>query len=582
MKKLLILLLTVVISAGSLSAQEIKKLDVSKILTGKQFIAKVKKQKKLIPKGEFETKAEYKSKLPTNPDRLMTYVDIYVQAVSDPWNEQSNKFSLSYDPEKELFYGSSRKNSEASLSILLGTKGAGSYAASNAMGASKIVSKVEMNWLDLVAADADSLINIPYNSGWVGDHSWRWSKGQGETYKPDSLTDEIKAIRPNIDISLSFHVPRNIAKSLNMKWVVDAPILGHREDQDTQAAKFSYPYEIKQNFTRIYFNYVGAYLHLINTGNGEILFTHELWVDESLEPQYAITNAIAKLTKSAQPLAENKGDAQAQFNLGAIYETNEGVTADDIWAAKRSLSAGQYRLAAEQGIFKDDTQAAKWYRLAADQGLGPAQYKLGLMYQRGKGVTKNDAQAAKWYRLAAEQGDARAQVNLGVAYDKGQGVSEDDDQAIKWYRLAADKGYADAQKDLGWMYNNGRGVPQDYQQAIKWYRLAADQGNASAQSNVGAMYYFGTGVPQDDVQAIKWFRLAADQGDAQGQANLGAMYYFGRGVPKDFVQAHMWYNLAAAQGNDGSKSIRYVIRTTMTPQQITEAEELARNWKPKK
>ena len=118
-KKLLILPLAIFISVGSLLAQEIKKLDVSKIFTGQQFVAKVKQQKKLVPKGEFETIAEYKSKLPANPERLMAYVDIYVQRVSNPWDEKESRLNLKYDPEKELFYGSSGRNSEPSLSILL-------------------------------------------------------------------------------------------------------------------------------------------------------------------------------------------------------------------------------------------------------------------------------------------------------------------------------------------------------------------------------------------------------------------------------------------------------------------------------
>lgn len=265
MKKLLILLLAIFLSAGSLSAQEIKKLDVSKILTTKEFIAKVKKQKKLIPKGEFETVEEYKSKLPVNPDRLMTYVDVYDSKVTNPLNEKESKLNLEYDPEKELFEGSSRRDSEPSLSILLGTKGAGSYAGSNAMGASKIVSKVEMNWMDLVAADADYLVGEPRWSGWIGENEW--SEGETETI-----------IKPSTDISLSFRVPRNIAKSLNMKWVVDARILGYKEQQYTQAATFSSPLEVKQKYIRIYFDYVEAYLYLINMNNGDILFTHALWV----------------------------------------------------------------------------------------------------------------------------------------------------------------------------------------------------------------------------------------------------------------------------------------------------------------
>ena len=110
----------------------------------------------------------------------------------------------------------------------------------------------------------------------------------------------------------------------------------------------------------------------------------------------------------------------------------------------------------------------------------------------------------------------------------------------------------------------------------------ANQGNAIAQCSIGVMYGTGRGVPQDDVQAVKWFRLAADQGFAEAQFNLGGMYGSGQGVPQDFVQAHMWFNLAAAQGNENGKKGRDLVAKKMTPQQIAQAQELARNWKPKK
>ena len=117
---------------------------------------------------------------------------------------------------------------------------------------------------------------------------------------------------------------------------------------------------------------------------------------------------------------------------------------------------------------------------------------------------------------------------------------------------------------------------------MKWYRLAADQGDASAQHNLAVMYDNGQGVTQDYAQAVKWYRLAADQGYASAQSNLGVMYSNGQGVPQDYVQAHKWYNLAAAQGDaDGAKN-RDLVAKRMTPQQIERAQELARNWKPKK
>ena len=151
---------------------------------------------------------------------------------------------------------------------------------------------------------------------------------------------------------------------------------------------------------------------------------------------------------------------------------------------------------------------------------------------------------------------------------------------IKKLIQLANQGDEITQYNLGVRYANGRGVPQDDVQAVKWYRLAADRGFVDAQNNLGVMYYNGRGVPQDYAQAVKWWRLAADRGVAEAQYNLGKMYYFGRGVPQDYAQAHMWFNLAAAQGGDAEATKnRDLVAEKMTPQQIAQAQELARNWK---
>ncbi|MGB8480473.1 MAG: tetratricopeptide repeat protein [Acidobacteriaceae bacterium] len=132
-------------------------------------------------------------------------------------------------------------------------------------------------------------------------------------------------------------------------------------------------------------------------------------------------------------------------------------------------------------------QAASWYRNAAEQGDPWAQYNLGWLYKTGQGVPQDYAQAAVWWRKAADQGYARAQFNLGVSYDNGEGVSQNDEQAVFWYRKAADQGYAHAQYSLGLDYENGQGVPEDDAQAVAWYRKAADQGDADSQNRLAAI-----------------------------------------------------------------------------------------------
>jgi uncharacterized protein len=144
----------------------------------------------------------------------------------------------------------------------------------------------------------------------------------------------------------------------------------------------------------------------------------------------------------------------------------------------------------------------------------------------------------------------------------------------------AEQGDAYAQNILGNRYNYGLGVMQDHAEGARWYRKAADQGYAISQNNLGLMYLNGEGVPQDHAEAVRWFRKAAEQGLAQAQGWLGYMYYFGRGVPQDNVLAHMWFDLSAAQGIQNTLQSRDAIARQMTPDQIAEAQRLAREWKP--
>jgi uncharacterized protein len=101
------------------------------------------------------------------------------------------------------------------------------------------------------------------------------------------------------------------------------------------------------------------------------------------------------------------------------------------------------------------------------------------------------------------------------------------------------------------------------------------------------MYEDGRGVPQDYAQAVGWYRKAADQGDSLAQFKLGLIYGQGQGMPQDYVRAHMWFNIAAAGASDASvrdQSVKYrdLVAAKMTPEQIAEAQRLAREWKPTK
>jgi TPR repeat protein len=122
----------------------------------------------------------------------------------------------------------------------------------------------------------------------------------------------------------------------------------------------------------------------------------------------------------------------------------------------------------------------------------------------------------------------------------------------------------------------------DFAAAAKQFRLVAVQGDARGQAGLCTLYEDGSGVSQDYTEAVKWCRLAAAQGNWAAQIDLCRLYIHGKGIPQDYVRAHMWCNLASAlpgsESNSRSASgLRDALSTHMTPEQIAEAQKLARD-----
>ena len=172
-----------------------------------------------------------------------------------------------------------------------------------------------------------------------------------------------------------------------------------------------------------------------------------------------------------------------------------------LFLASPSIALGTvYQKAVDAYAQEDYTTAHDIFLELAEQGIVKAQYKLGLIYGKGKGVTKNYSKALKWWNLAADKGNAKAQYNLGWMYEMGKGVSIDNQKAVSLYRLASIKGHPKAQERLdliinkaaeaqinfalGIQFERGQGVPQDLREAIKRYRIAAKLGHIKAQEKI--------------------------------------------------------------------------------------------------
>ena len=168
--------------------------------------------------------------------------------------------------------------------------------------------------------------------------------------------------------------------------------------------------------------------------------------------------------------ATNQGKAKAkQEQLTSIIDNPSKLKAGRDSFRENKLDVDLFDTAINSLGRKEFTTALQLFTDLANRGMAEAQINLGMMFESGQGVLQNFDEAIKWYQLAASQGLIKAQeklnllvskataaqVNfgLGVAFENGQGVPQDIMEAIRWYQLAADQGLIKAQEKLNLLLN---------------------------------------------------------------------------------------------------------------------------------
>ncbi|TDQ59828.1 hypothetical protein EDC45_0490 [Mesocricetibacter intestinalis] len=139
-----------------------------------------------------------------------------------------------------------------------------------------------------------------------------------------------------------------------------------------------------------------------------------------------------------------RGNAAAQVNLGVLYITGRGTQKDTeqaYWwfneaAEKGSVKAVTYlgmMYLDGLGVKKDTDFAIKILQRAANIRYPQAMTMLGNAYYR-----KNNLNSSfTWFERAAKAGDGEAQFKLGVMYERGEGTRPNRAKAIHWYRQSA-------------------------------------------------------------------------------------------------------------------------------------------------
>ncbi|MGD8590454.1 MAG: tetratricopeptide repeat protein [Chromatiales bacterium] len=158
---------------------------------------------------------------------------------------------------------------------------------------------------------------------------------------------------------------------------------------------------------------------------------------------------------------------------------------------------------------------------AAEKGNAEAQFELGRIYGNGDGVPQDYQVAIAWLEKAATQNHAKAQESLGSIYANGVGVKQDFSTARSWYMQAARNGSGSAQYLMATMFRFGLFESEvDMDQAVDWYHRAANQNVAAAQLALGKLAMRGKHVKQDDSAALQWLMLAHANGSQGAEAYI--------------------------------------------------------------
>jgi TPR repeat protein len=101
----------------------------------------------------------------------------------------------------------------------------------------------------------------------------------------------------------------------------------------------------------------------------------------------------------------------------------------------------EFKMGEKAGRSGNIVQAAYRFKCSANEGYAPAQFYLGLMYQKGLGVKQSDENAA-------EQGFPASQHNLGLMYSSGRGTKKDFIYDHMWLSLSVAQGVKRGKKHI--------------------------------------------------------------------------------------------------------------------------------------
>lgn len=281
---------------------------------------------------------------------------------------------------------------------------------------------------------------------------------------------------------------------------------------------------------------------------------------ESASQEESLPTAVVWYMEMAK-----SGDADAQYNLGSIYETGFGVKADIL-------------------------EAVDWYEKAAEQDHQLAQLKLGILYVLGDGVRQSIIKGTNWIHSASENGNKFAAELYAKVLSPDVVLDMTSDEVIRKVRPFIDLGEAKSIAKLdsilrkqqkkakkkepelaerftgpakntlgkeievknevpGFLADKNTNIRSLEADNLAFLQREANAGNLEAQYQLGRLYETGDKLERDPQKAITWYTSAANQGYDEAQYRLALIYLYGLGTPRNPPKGEALLTQAAKQNH---------------------------------
>jgi TPR repeat protein len=173
-------------------------------------------------------------------------------------------------------------------------------------------------------------------------------------------------------------------------------------------------------------------------------------------------------------------------------------------------------------------QALVWFDKAIAHGgvdADSAQYYLGSIYETGNGVPQDYHKAIEWYEKSAELGNEYSAFNLGQIYYNGSGpITLDYTKAFYWNEKAALQGHDEAIYYMIKMHSFGQGTPKNKFIAADWVKVVGMGRNpAVIEYTEGRIRAEGSFTGKDISIAIMHFNDSAKLGYMPARTQLALL-----------------------------------------------------------